>query len=162
MLSVLPAGAEEASTTPALRRTSRLAFGSPCRGRGGVHYAPLRRTSRLAFGSPCWGRGGIHCTRLRRTSRLAFGSPYRGRGGVHCTLSLLAVNPLSSARSTLTCVCVIRGGVCPVSGFPPAGLSLAVLTSWLVLNVFSFHRCCEGPGRLLVLIVPAVTGSSSK
>ena len=56
-------------------------FRPPCRGRGGVHCAPLRRTSRLGFDSPCPGRGGVHCAPLRRTSRLGFRSPSRGRGG---------------------------------------------------------------------------------
>ena len=96
-----PSGAEEASTTPPLRRTSRLGFdspcraeeaptsrldfGPPCRGQGGVHYALLRRTSRLGFGSPCWDRGGVHYAPLRRTSRLGFGSACWGRGGDHST-----------------------------------------------------------------------------
>ena len=59
-------------------------------------------------------------------------------------------------------ICVVWGGGCPVSGFPPAGLSLAVLTSWLVLNVFSFRQCCEEPGRVFVWIVPAMMFSCSR
>ena len=79
LLSALPAGAEEASTS--LRRTSRVDFGPPFRDRGGVHSTPLTRTSRLAFGPPSRRRGGVHCAPLRRTSRLEFGPPCRGRGG---------------------------------------------------------------------------------
>ena len=47
----------------------------------------------------------------------------------------------------------------PVSGLPPAGLSLAVLRSWLVLIVFSVRQCCEGAGRVFVWMVPAMTVS---
>ena len=49
------------------------------------------------------------------------------------------------------------GGFDPVAGFPTVGLSLAVLWSWLVLNV-----CCEEPGRVFSWIVPAMTVSSSR
>ena len=50
---------------------------------------------------------------------------------------------------------------CPVSGFPPAGLSLAVLRSWFVFNVFSVRQCCDEPGRVFVWIVAAMTVSCS-
>ena len=53
-------------------------------------------------------------------------------------------------------------GFDPVAGFPPVGLSLAVLRSWLVLNVFSVRQCCEEPGRVFIWIVPAVTVSFSR
>ena len=54
------------------------------------------------------------------------------------------------------------GGGCPVSGFPPAGLSLAVLSSWLVLNDSSVRQYYEQPGRVFVAIVSAMTISCSR
>ena len=54
------------------------------------------------------------------------------------------------------------GGFDPVAGFPPAGLSFAVLRSWLVLNVFSVRQCCEEPGRVFIWIVPTMTVSCSR
>ena len=41
------------------------------------------------------------------------------------------------------------GGFDPVAGFPPAGLSFAVLRSWLVLNVFRFVNAVKNQGRCL-------------
>ena len=73
----------------------------------------------------------------------------------------LPANSLSSARSknveVRMCLCF-----CPVYGFPIAWLSLAVLRSWLVLNVFSVGQCCGEQGRVLVWIVPAMTVSCSR
>ena len=54
------------------------------------------------------------------------------------------------------------GGFDPVAGFPPVGLSLAVLRSWLVLDVFSVRQWCEKPGRVFIWIVPAMTVSCSR
>ena len=59
-------------------------------------------------------------------------------------------------------ICVVWGGGCPVSGFPPAGLSLAVLSSWLVLNDSSVRQYYEQPGRVFVAIVSAMTISCSR
>ena len=42
------------------------------------------------------------------------------------------------------------GSFDPVAWFPPAGLSLAVLRSWLVLTVFSVRQCCEEPGSVFI------------
>ena len=53
-------------------------------------------------------------------------------------------------------------GFCPVSGFSPAGLSLAVLSSWLVLNDSSVRQYYEQPGRVFVAIVSAMTISCSR
>ena len=54
------------------------------------------------------------------------------------------------------------GGFDSVAGFPPVGLSLAVLRSWLVLIVFSVRQCCEEPGRGFIWIVPAMKVSCSR
>lgn len=36
---------------------------------------------------------------------------------------------------------IYTGGVDPVAGFHPVGLSLDVLRSWLVMNVYSVRQC---------------------
>ena len=54
------------------------------------------------------------------------------------------------------------GGFDPVAGFPLVGLSLAVLRSWFVLNVFSVRQCCEEPGRVFIWIAPAMMVSCSR
>ena len=51
------------------------------------------------------------------------------------------------------------GGFDPVAGFPHVGLSLAVLRSWLVLNVFSVRQYYEEQGRVFVWIVGCSSGS---
>ena len=59
----------------------------------------------------------------------------------------LAANSLSSARSKRIDVRVCHSFCfCTVSGFTPAGLSLAILRSWLELNVFSVSQCFDQGG----------------
>ena len=50
-------------------------------------------------------------------------------------------------------------GIFPLSGFPPSGLSLAVLRPRIALNVSSGRRSCEELGRVFVWTVPARTVS---
>ena len=63
----------------------------------------------------------------------------------------LAETPLRYARSKHidVCMCCSGGGLLGVR-VSPAGLSLAVLRSWLALNVFSVRQCCQEPGRVFV------------
>ena len=56
---------------------------------------------------------------------------------------------------------ILGGGLLGVR-VSPAGLSLAVLRSWLVWNVFSVRQCCEEPGRGFIWIVPAMKVSCSR
>ena len=62
-----------------------------------------------------------------------------------------AANPLSYARTKHIDMRMCYS-LCffPVSGFPHAGLPLAVLRSLIVLDVFPVRQCCEEPGRVFV------------
>ena len=76
--------AEESSPFPWLVSEIDAALRSLLTSLSGPRRRPRRplETNLLSrFRPPCRGRGGVHCAPLRRTSRLGFRSPSRGRGG---------------------------------------------------------------------------------
>ena len=137
-----------------MRRTDRLAFGPPCRGRGGVHHAPLTRTAVLAFGPSCRGRGGVHRTpfETHRSSRFRPSQPRPRRRSLRPLQTnrssrfrpslpgpRRSLRPLETNLSSLGPPCRGRGGVrcaplrrtsrlgLPVTGIASVGCLLSVL-----------------------------------